>query len=76
MWNARWEATTDTATPARVTRLETDIEVLREGLIDLRSEAYYFGGVLGEPRQGAERPSNAAQLRHGDPSNLIQFMLA
>lgn len=43
--------------------------------IDPRSQSYYFGTVLGEPRQGAERPSSAV-VRRGDPSNLIQFMLA
>jgi hypothetical protein len=35
-----------------------------------------FSQELGEPRQGAERPSNAVIPRHGDPLNLIQFMLA
>jgi hypothetical protein len=36
-----------------------------------------FSNQLGESRQGAERLLGAERFaRHGDPSNLIQFMLA
>jgi hypothetical protein len=45
--------------------------------IDRRGDSYYFPPVLlGEPRQGAERPSALGEARHGDPPNLIQLMLA
>ena len=43
--------------------------------IDRGEDSYYFARQLGEPRQGAERPSSA-NVRHGDPPNLIQFILA
>ena len=45
--------------------------------IDRRGESYYFPRVeLGEPRQGAERPSALEEAHRGDPPNLIQLMLA
>lgn len=43
--------------------------------IDRHVHSDYLYQLLGEPRQGAERPSSAP-AQHGDPLNLIQFMLA
>jgi hypothetical protein len=42
------------------------------------AHSYYFPRLkLGEPRQGAERPQALdEEARRGDPSNLIQLMLA
>jgi hypothetical protein len=37
---------------------------------------YYFHAELGEPRQGAERPTALEDSARGDPPNLIQLMLA
>jgi len=45
--------------------------------IDRTAFSYYFPRLnLGEPRQGAERPSALGEAQHGDPPNLIQVMLA
>jgi hypothetical protein len=44
--------------------------------IDLQEGKDYFARHLGEPRQGAERPAGAVTGARGDPSNLIQLMLA
>jgi len=41
-----------------------------------RRRPYYFHGELGEPRQGAERPTALEDNARGDPPNLIQLMLA
>ena len=45
--------------------------------IDRHGNSYYFSRLkLGEPRQGAERPSALGEAQRGDPPNLIQLMLA
>jgi hypothetical protein len=45
--------------------------------IDPKGATDYFHGELGEPRQGAERPTSACEdSARGDPLNLIQLMLA
>jgi len=43
----------------------------RVGSIDRRPKSYYCRTILGEPRKGLR-----GHRKHGDPLNLIQFMLA
>jgi hypothetical protein len=75
--SVRLKVATPGALPATPTLAKIAVSECARTPIDHHGTPYYFRRVkLGEPRQGAERPSALGEAQHGDPPNLIQVMLA